>query len=1146
MPSTFAQLFLSTTVSTMPSNKEYPLMRILSLLILIMPSLMTAERWEDPSVFGVNLEPAHAFSHLFPDEASARAEPNWEQPFSSPCYKLLNGQWKFKWTENITTAPKDFHRPHHDVSHWDSITVPLPWQIANYGQLYYFNGAHPMLGDPRNHKKALSQMAEQPENSDLANILLSAAMPGDGKNAREDAKEAAKIAWVPKVWNPVGSYRTDFSVPQDWQHKRIVLHFSGVKSVFTCWVNGEEIGYSQDSFTPAEFDITDALKAGKNTLAVQVIRWSDGTYLEDQDMIRMSGIFRDVYLFATPKAHIGDFQIKAEVQESLDTAEFSLKAVLRNTGTIGVSQHAVEIELIDGEGDTVFTKSNDFPKAQAGESKAVTLQQSVENPKLWHPENPYLYTALIKLKADDKVVEVIRQDVGFRRFEWNAMGTMLLNGKRYMMRGVNRHDHSDKTGRTVSYQEMLKDVVTMRRLNINNVRASHYPNDPRFYALCNRYGITLIDECNLESHFTPTIWTDELAVDWNKQALFRMKNMVERDKNQPSVIIWSLGNEQFPRQELEIVSKMTALAKAIDDSRGVFCERMFDTVADKNFGASLDFIGPMYRGTENYRRWHKSGQDRRPFFMSEFAHAMGNSMADLAKLWKEFESHVGMNGGQIWDWADQGLKRPLPGLKGEHWTYGGDWGAYGSNRVFCMNGIVLPDRSLNAKSHEVWAVYRQVEMQNVDGESSSIKLKNKFAFTNLNAFDISWSLLRSGEVVQSGAIDADVPPLSNRIIQLPFTTIDGPLHVNLEVRLKRDEPWANAGHLLAVDQIPLQTKAIARPAIIDRSRDITVSEDREAIHFNDGKATISFDKVNMVLSQIKVDDNDILAPDAKLPGIELNSCTKVTDDRYVWPQGGHRRAFNNGENDLRRQPVEFTVKANTVTTVCDYLTPRKNKHQGLRHTAIYKLLGNGIVQVDNLVQKINLDPHAVRYRIGVRIPVAKRFNESIYAGYGPHENYLERRENSRYGHHQHHAKAFYSHYVRPQECGNRSGLDWIGIENDAHLGIMVVPESTGDGSVMPWTREEMLTARHEAELPPSKRWILRYDAALRIHDKRASFSFAGDMKFAYSLRVIHKTKATTVASAVVPDELKTAITLSGKAIRHKNLKKNVAYGHQAH
>ena len=517
-------------------------------------------------------------------------------------------------------------------------------------------------------------------------------------------REAANRAYIPEKFNPIGSYLTDFELPKAWDGMRVVLHFSGVKSGFTCWVNGQEVGYSQDAFTPAEFDITSYLKPGKNLLAVQVIRWTDGAYLENQDRIRLSGIIRAVYLFATPKAHIGDFFIRPDVTQSLKRADFAVDITLRNTDVTTAKNHSLEVELIDPAGKTVLTQKAKFPFVESGSSASVTLQSKLADPLLWHTEEPHLYTALIKLFADEKVAEVIRQDVGFRRFDWDEKGNTYLNGKRYYMRGVNRSDCSPETGYYVDYADMLADAVTMKELNIDSVRTAHNPSDIRWYAICNRMGITLVDEANVEAHQHDVIFNlgapNEEA--WRKQSVWRMQNMVQRDKNQPSIIIWSVGNEQFPRgKAVPAIKAMYDASKAIDPSRGIICERTYVQGSGENSCKFLDLLAPMYGGQGAYVKMHQAGQEKRPFFLSEYAHAMGNTDMKIEAMWAYFEEHDGLNGGHIWDWRDQSVLYPLPGLDGKHFTYGGDWSQYsGNDGTFCMNGIVLPDRGFTGKSYE--------------------------------------------------------------------------------------------------------------------------------------------------------------------------------------------------------------------------------------------------------------------------------------------------------------------------------------------------------------------------------------------------------------------------------------------------------------
>ena len=560
----------------------------------------TKQEWANREVFAVNRLPAHAFTHRFPSKESARPEPNWENPYHPDRYKMLNGTWKFNWSENPASAPGDFHKPDYNVTNWDDIPVPLPWQIAGHGQLYYFNSGMPVVSDPRNVRGGWSAKT----------LDLIKKKPGIV------TKIAATEGWVPTKFNPVGSYVTEFTVPTNWDKERVVLHFGGVKSAFYCWLNGQFVGYSQDSFTPAEFDITSLLRSGKNRLAAKVIRWSDGTYMENQDMIRMSGIIRDVYIYQTPRTYIADFFLIPELSDDNATGSVKLDVGLANR--VGAPEpRTVEFELFNNQtGERVLNKA---AKSEAGK---VQFNAEIADPDRWHVERPNLYTALITTKRGSQVEEVIRQDVGFRKLTWDEYGNTYLNGARYMMRGVNAHDTSERTGRTISYAEMVKDVTTMRALNINSLRMAHYPKDIRYYALCNRYGIAVIDENNMESHTFDRIYADpEVEPLYRPQALFRMNNMVQRDKNQPCVIMWSFGNEQFPKHldEIPTLRAMYDATKKTDPTRPTFAERTFQKHKDRNTHPYIEFIAPMYSGFRHYARWHETGQDRRPTLLAKIS-----------------------------------------------------------------------------------------------------------------------------------------------------------------------------------------------------------------------------------------------------------------------------------------------------------------------------------------------------------------------------------------------------------------------------------------------------------------------------------------------------------------------------------------------
>lgn len=1087
-------------------------------------ALSAAPRWADPEVFEINRLPAHAFSLVFPNEESAAREPDWADPYAgSSRFQSLNGNWSFQWSENLSQAPAGFEQPEFSVGDWDRIQVPLPWQVAGYGQLYYFNAYHPYYGDPRNPDAPLAE--------------------DGGKRRGENQKRMAEESWIPTVFNPVGCYRRTFCIPEDWSGQEVILHFGGVQSAFTCWVNGREVGYSEDSYTPAEFDITPYLSPGSNTLAVRVIRWSDGAYMENQDMIRMSGIIRDVMLVARPPQCIEDFHLVPTLDRSLKRGVLRTRISLLNRAATASGKGEVALTLLNPDGKKVLHTSIQTAPVEPGRPAQITLPDvTLDRPALWHPETPHLYTALLTLSENGQVKEVIRQDVAFRRFDWDDLGNLHLNGKRFYMRGVNRHDTSPETGRTVSYAEMLEDVRRMKQLNVNTVRNSHYPRDPRWYALCARYGIAVIDECNLETHGNEAILSDDHP-EWRAQALFRIRNMVMRNRNEPAILVWSLGNEQF-REWPQTVRDQAKLLRELDPTRGIMAERAWDYRKDIIHGEGLiDFVAPMYGGIGRAAAYLRHGAqgDHRPFVYCEYAHCMGNSMAELADKWAFQEQNSGLNGGCIWDWVDQALLRPLKGYPGLHWTYGGDWGDFASDDIFCANGILLPDRSIQtAKPLEVKTVYQQAAF--ADGDAPGrVRITNKYATFNLNRFDLDWTLLRNGAPVQTGTLRPDVPPLSSAEISVPCTRPEGRpgdrFELNLDLKLHDPEPWAAAGYCVAQGQVSLPPAAGDPPAFGLPPGHLAVKQSSGAVSVSGGDFEIVFDRRAGTLGRYRLNGEELLAPDAALGGIELNPYSAPTDDRRVWPVPAQRKAYAKGYDRLLRTNVEMRViqeKADRVVveTTADYLA---SGGEGLRHQAFYTVFADGTVEADNRVRKIDLPDTFFLIRLGVRIPVDSRLGSAEYLGLGPLANYSDRSAGARIGEFSLDAKAFYENYLHPQECGNREEVEWIALRNqESGNGLLVTSNDRFSSSVMPWTAEQMSGVKHRVELPESGRNILRIDARMSGIAKNGNVNFAGDAAFAYSIRPLRPgNHPAAVARPRMAKELAHPIPLTGRPVlRH--------------
>jgi beta-galactosidase len=641
-------------------------------LILLSPGGGVAEvnDWENPEMIGRNNEPAHCTLVPYADTRSALTG----TPETSPYYKLLSGKWKFHWVKNFAGVPKDFHKVDYDVSDWKHIPVPSMWQLQGYGIPRYLNTRYAFKADPPH---------------------------------------------VPTDYNPIGLYRTEFTVPADWERRQVFLHFEGVDSAFYLWINGQEVGYSQGSMTPAEFRITPYLRPGENILAAQVIRWSDGSYLECQDMWRLSGIFRDVYLFSTPTVHLRDFFVRSYLDGQNRDAVLSVVAMLHNYSHKPAGAHSVDVTLLDGKGNPVGKSplmSDRIASISGSSDGTIEIRMNVSNPLKWSAEAPNLYVVMLELKdATGKIIEVERCNFGFRKVELTN-GQLQVNGRSILIKGVNRHEFDPDRGRAVTYERMVQDIELLKRNNINAVRTSHYPDNPKWYDLCDRYGIYLIDEANIESHgigYDPAKTLGNKP-EWQLAHMDRTISMVERDKNHPSIIIWSLGNEAGDGINFEATS---AWIHQRDPSRPVHYERAMD-YRNHTARPHTDIVCPMYAGIGWLQQYAKTGQDR-PLILCEYAHAMGNSVGNLQDYWDTIEAYAHLQGGFIWDWVDQGLRKsakrtPDGAESADYWAYGGDFGDQPTDGNFCCNGIVQPDRKPNPSLYEVKKVYQYIKVHPVD------------------------------------------------------------------------------------------------------------------------------------------------------------------------------------------------------------------------------------------------------------------------------------------------------------------------------------------------------------------------------------------------------------------------------------------------
>jgi len=706
--------------------------------------------WENLDVLSIDTEKPHCSVIPFPNQKSAR-----EGDFkSSPFYQSLNGSWKFNWVPKPANRPVDFYQEDFDVGKWHEIPVPSNWELHGYGAPIYISGGFVFPADPPN---------------------------------------------IPHNDNPVGSYRRTFQIPNIWNNRKIFLHFGGVSSAFYVWVNGQKAGYSQGSKTPAEFDITSFVRAGENILAVEVYRWCDGSYLEDQGFWRLSGIQRDVFLYAKPMTHIRDFFVKSNLKKDYKNGQIKLDVHVRNQSPQRLKDTRVLLTCYDSDDRIVFKLASKLFDMQPNTEGVFRMERSVKNPQKWSSETPNLYRISLALQdASAKTLEIVSANIGFRTTEIKD-GQLLVNGTAVTLRGVNRHEHDPKTGHVISRASMMQDLELMKRFNVNAVRTSHYPNDPLWYDLCDQYGIYVIDEANVESHGMGEYSENTLAKkpEWLEAHLDRTRRMVERDKNHPCIIGWSLGNETGFGINLQ---RTYAWVKQRDPSRPVMYE-----MAD--WTDYTDVFFPMYARVHVLKDYGSQKREK-PLILCEYAHAMGNSVGNLQDYWDMIHASPVLQGGFIGDWVDQGLQK-ISDDGESYFAYGGDFGPSGtpSSGNFCINGLISPDRIPNPHFWEVKKVYQPILIKPVDLEHYHLEIFNKHDFLNLQHYDLFWEVQADDQILQHGKMTFNLNPHKKEQIKLRAQEIKPKpgieYFLNIRFVTRDAAPFIPTGHVVAWEQFLL-------------------------------------------------------------------------------------------------------------------------------------------------------------------------------------------------------------------------------------------------------------------------------------------------------------------------------------------------------
>jgi len=989
-------------------------------------SLLEARYWEKPELVGLNRLPGRGT--LFPykdEEAALKGEPQ-----CSPWVKSLNGKWRFRCVERPEDTPEDFADPFLDDASWDTITVPSNWTLQGYDRPHYTNVQMPW-----------------PE--------LPPKVPED---------------------NPTGAYRVQFVLSKRWLKRRTVLHLGGVESCCAIFVNGTFVGVGKDSRLPDEFDITPYLHEGKNLLAVQVIRWSDGSFLEDQDHWWMAGIYRNVYLYSTNNSYLHDVFARGDLSEDLRTG------MLRVMVTLGYEEAwqegwRVEAQLYDSTERPKFKKplQGYTQKATWGTNRCVlSLEGKIRSPLLWSSEIPNLYTLVVSLwNPKGKRVDTTACKVGFRRIEVRKR-ELLINGKPVLIKGVNRHEHHESKGKSVTRESMLEDVLLLKQFNFNAVRTCHYPDDPVFYDLCDQYGLYVVDEANVETHAYEMEICDDSR--FAQAFLDRGMNMALRDKNHPCIIMWSLGNESGWGASHQA---MAGWLRRYDPSRLIHYEGGVRFGRLDKGNEITDVVNPMYPAVETIIQWAETPGDERPLIMCEYAHAMGNSSGNLKEYWDAIHQHHGLQGGFIWDWVDQGLlKTDEKGMS--YWAYGGDFGDEPNDENFCINGMIWPDRTPHPAMYEFKKLVQPVTVRAKNLRQGLVTVTNKRDFTDLSDLAGSWSVTVDGTAKQRGNMPRlRTKPGKRETLRLPFRLPDllpgQEAHLNLSFFLRKAVSWGQKGHEVAWEQIHLPRNR-KKAKKIPWDGELRLKEQETQLVLRGRTFSVAFDLKKGALQRIRYGGRELL-----VSGPVLNLWRAPTDN------DGIKLRANQGKKPLSRwlrqglPTLNHSFQGANVSQEKDGSIIVRLAHEvwgdlskiSVDHRHEYRVLPTGDIFVLNRIQV----PEGLQDlpRIGVTVRLRPGLEALTWFGRGPHENYWDRKAGAQVGLYTSTVTEQYVPYILPQENGNKTDTRWVAIYGKSGPGLLVVGEDTFEFSALHFSEEDLYRAKHTCDLKPRKETVLDID-----------------------------------------------------------------------
>lgn len=986
--------------------------------------------WENPEVFSVGAEPARA---------------SFDRDGIS-----LNGEWMFKYVHQADERPLDFYEQGYDLSGWDTIMVPGPWELQGFGKPIYTNITYPFEKNP------------------------------------------PFIKGLYDNGTPVGSYHRFFTLPKSWKNDRIYIRLGGVSSAYYIWINGRKVGYAQDSFLPSEFDITDYVREGANTVSLQVFRWSDGAYLEDQDGWRFSGILRDVQLLHAPQCRIHDYFVRSDLDKEYKDAELLAQVELGGIPDEGMT---VRVELSEGRKVVASMSSRVKPDCMT-----YDFSQLIRNPKKWTAETPELYDVSVTLcDSRGKVIDRVTGRTGFRKIEVRDR-VFLLNGQPVKMKGVNRVEHDPFTGKYVTRERVLAEVLKMKRNNINTIRTAHMPAVEWLYEFCDEYGIMVIDEADVEAH---GMGYNENSLahkpEWKAAHVARLVNMIERDKNHPCIMMWSLGNETDNGANLEA---MYHAAKQLDPSRPVHYHFANEPLSNDVLGGGLTGrsahgLSGRYATIDELKNVVAS-DDRRPYLLNEFAHAMGNAMGNLKEYMEMFDAHDCLVGGTIWDWTDQGICRSVAdstiygmmipqkereaAMKacldpegGYYWAYGGDFGDRPNDTNFCCNGVVQPDLGDNSKLNEVRKVFQDVEFYAPDLKEGNIKVLNKFRFTDLSEVQLRWALLENGREKDHGVLDdLSLAPCGTAEVALPLDwSVMEPgkeYVVIVSAHLRKDTHWCKAGYMIAWEQFVIREWDFSKASLSEAEGKVDVNQTDQAYIISGKDFKVELGKAEgIILSYVKNGSQVMTAgPSLDFWRVPMDNDGSANSVRYengkmvVDGRGGRLIKLwdRTGYPYLKRHLEDVSCKAegsSALITVRTHITVTK-PDMGFRVTESYTFNAEGDFSLHSRIEPYGALPEVAR--VGYQLSLPETFDSFAWYGKGPYEAYSDRKDGARFGVYDGTVGEMFVNYIYPQENGNRYDVRWATLESCKDGLWKVTSDAPLQTSVRYYTNMNMAEAMH--------------------------------------------------------------------------------------